>query len=170
MTISHDPDDFKELGRERRPVCDHADRCKAIPSRDVVLCFRQDEPEINGFRKIKYTNGCTTYVRSGSDADRNGRPKRESKRAPWGKPILAPTAVVDKLAEELCVSVDSLRALELHVRDVPHVGRCACFPERDGDGRIVGWNSLASALNLPDKYARPHHQYRRLGPRLCQEH
>ena len=110
VTVSHSTREFKELGREPCLVCGHKDRCKADATGDLVLCFRTREPEINGFRLLKHTRGCSTYVRIGSAADR-GRQVRRGTKQP--RPALDQLAA--KYAAALTDSAAKRFALELGV-------------------------------------------------------
>lgn len=150
---------FREIRRPAQcPVCEHAERCKRSVQHgdDLILCFRVSYDEVNGFRRIKKTGPCSTYVRIGSPSDsretdsrhrppRTSRPVRCEPSTPKtndlpGLDALAARcasavtdAQVDELAEGLGVSPTALRAL-----DVGWNGRDFVFPERDASGTVVG--------------------------------
>lgn len=130
------PGTFREMGKEPCPVCEHKNRCKSDVARDVVLCFRRTDDELNGFRRIKHTAGCTTYVRVGSSADRsNGgahddwQGKADSHRA-----ALTPNRRA-ALAGQLHVTPEALKRIGAGWSE-----RISAytFPESDGRGRIIG--------------------------------
>lgn len=154
---------FREIrGKATCPVCGHCDRCKyavELPD-DLRLCFRVSESDINGFRRIKQTRGCATYIRTGSELDRrggtNGRATGSRKptkpRSPSEPPASPRHADLDHLAEkfaeavtndqvddlarELGVSPESLRAI-----GIGHDGANISFPERDASGKVTAINT-----------------------------
>lgn len=145
MTISRGSNNFKELGRELCPVCGHAGRCKRSEERgdDLVLCFRSTEEIINGYRRLKHTNGCSTYIRIGCETDRTVafQKTKPTSKAPIpgldGLALKYADALTEEaaqaFADELGVSSDSIRMIGAGVRN----GRL-CVPERDGEGQVIG--------------------------------
>ncbi|MEK6677033.1 MAG: DUF3987 domain-containing protein [Planctomycetota bacterium] len=136
---------FIEFKHESCPVCGHRGRCKnsAEHPGDLILCFRINDELIDGFRRVKSTSECTTYVRIGSSADRNGKPggfsmERASpnlnEKAKQYAAALADEQV-QHLANDLGVSAQSLRAINIGI-----VQGNPCFPERDASGNVVGTN------------------------------
>lgn len=131
-------DIFKGLDRELCPVCGRARRCKSNSSRDVVLCFRQTEEQINGFRRIKQTGECCTYVRTGSPAD-DGSPATPTK-GDWRRKAedfaaRLPRAKLVALAKKLHVAPDALKRINVGWNERQFV---FTFPEADASGQIVG--------------------------------
>ena len=130
-------DTFRELRREPCPVCRHAGRCKANSSRDVILCFRETAESADGFRRIKQTGECVTYVRTGSPADHRNAPQS---KGDWGrKANNYATALSDDralaLAEQLHVIPETLKRVGAGWSRHLHA---YTFPERDARGCVIG--------------------------------
>lgn len=140
---------FRELDRgERCTICGHNRRCKvAADSGDLRLCFRASDERVNGFRRIKQTGECTTYVRIDSPADQAGAKFTTHSRSVGDLNAAAKRyaqAMTDErlqtMADQLGVSAASLRAIDAGLN-----GDRLCFPERNADGSVVGINT-----RLPD--------------------
>jgi hypothetical protein len=138
------PTTFVEFKRKPCPVCGHRDRCKdsTVHPNDLVLCFRESGGSVNGFRRIKRTGECSTYIRVGSSADQgedlvptsrrqanlNDRAKRFSAAMPEER--------LQGIANELGVSAAALRAL-----GVGWDGENPVFPEHDATNRVTAINA-----------------------------
>lgn len=141
------PASFFEFKRGACPVCGHRGRCKNSGEHpnDLILCFRISADCVNGYRRIKTTRECTTFVRIGSPADRG----ESATRKPHGKSDLdglaarftaaMPADELERLACELGVDVDSLRAL-----GIGWDGQNPVFPERDATARVTAINTRYS--------------------------
>lgn len=159
----HSNGQFREIrGKAICPVCGHRDRCKyAIEyPEELRLCFRASDERINGFRRIRRTSECSTYIRAGAELERrggtNGRaggsPRPTNRRGPSEPPRSPPKADLDQLAakhaksvtdgqvealaRELGVSSASLRAI-----GIGFDGANYCFPERNASGTVTAINA-----------------------------
>lgn len=128
---------FQEMTRAPCPVCGHGGRCKADPSRDVILCFREAADSVNGFRRIRQTGECGTYVRTGSTADTRNPSRLHGDWARQAEDYAAAMSSdrLAALAEQLHVAPEALKRIGCgwggHLQ-------CFTFPERDARGRVVG--------------------------------
>ena len=114
---------FREIKRgESCPICEHAGRCKRDDPGDVRLCFRVADESANGFRKLKTTGECSTFVRIDSPADRNGRapvravtPDLDALASRYVQAL--PDDRIESEADQLGVSIESLRAIGFGIDD-----------------------------------------------------
>lgn len=127
---------FTELGRQPCPVCGHAGRCKANPDLTAVLCFRQTADHVSGFRRVKRTGECSSYVAVSSAANTTAHTPHGP--TDWQRKT---DEYVGRLCEERRVAL----ARQLHV--IPNAlqrirvgwnGRCYTFPECDAKCRVIG--------------------------------